>query len=161
MLIKTMVCNGKVRRTLATGVCSLFSVQLPLHPHHPLWVTAGGKTQMIYFWIWIRVLEFCTPGWREAVHEGDGQEGGSKPVKVVSVHLIFSSGFVVIFACRRENAAGTHLSSEDLVSKYRVHQKMSDTDFSRQMKQAQNSDSETPLKTQLRTSRMDYRLKSL
>ena len=66
-----------------------------------------------------------------------------------------------IFACRRENAADSHLSSEDLVSKYvqdlvskfGVHQKISDTKFSRRMKQAQNSNSETPMKKQRRTSR--------
>ena len=48
--IKTMICNSKIRRTLATGVCPMFSVQFPFHSHHPLRGTAGEEsTNIIHF----------------------------------------------------------------------------------------------------------------
>ena len=37
----------QIRRTLATGVRPLFTVQLPLHSYHPLWVSSGGWIERI------------------------------------------------------------------------------------------------------------------
>ena len=62
---------------------------------------------------------FSTPGWRETFPEGARQKGVWKRIKVVSTFSHLNPQHENL-ASRRENAAGSQLSSEDLVSKYKT-----------------------------------------